>query len=186
MRILSLDISTKTGYAVFEDGKYKSSGALPKVFVKDFNVNKEPQKSSEYPWNIIDAADEVAKSILALYSDVKPDVMVLEDTNKGRNRATQRCLEWLHYSILKILRPFGKPIKYMDSSEWRKIVGLKLNQEQRKNNKDVSAGKKRGKVNKKHLSVLMTNEKFGLTLLLKDNDQSDACLLGLAFVTKNS
>lgn len=179
-----MDVSTKTGWAIFDTGQYKTSGALEKVFIEDFNVNKEPQKSPKYPWNIIDAADKVAKDILGLYSQWMPDVIVIEDTNKGRNRATQRCLEWLHSDILKILRPFNKPIHYMDSSEWRKIVGLKLNSDQKKNNKDVSAGKKRGKINKKHLSVLMTNEKFGLSLKLKDNDESDACLLGQAFCLK--
>jgi hypothetical protein len=185
MKLLALDISTKTGWAIFENGAYKTSGALDKVFIEDFNVNKEPQKSSAYPWNIIDAADQVSRSILALYNEHLPDVLVLEDTNKGRNRATQRALEWIHSAVLKILRPNGKSIKYMDSSDWRKTVGLKLNPDQKKNNKEVSAGKKRGKINKKHLSVLMTNEKFGLQLKLKDNDQSDACLLGLAYCIKN-
>jgi hypothetical protein len=72
----------------------------------------------------------------------------------------------------------------MDTSEWRKIVGLWMSKEDKKNNRQVSIGKKRGKITKKHLSVRMVNEKFNKSLKLKDNDEADAILLGLAYVTK--
>jgi|ERR1700690_96087 len=185
MKVLGLDLSTKTGWSVFENGQYKTSGALTKVFIEDFNVNKEPHKSPLYPFNVMDGAEEVGRSVLGLYNEHEPDVIVIESLVKGRNAHTQRILDWIHFCVLKSLRPLNKKLIHMFPSEWRQIVGLKLSKEQKINNKDVSAGKKRGKIGKKHLSVNMTNEKFGLTLKLKDNDQSDACLLGLAYCVKN-
>ena len=179
-------MSTKTGWAIFDTGQYKTSGALEKVFIEDFNVNKEPQKSLKYPWNIIDAADKVAKDILFLYGEHHPDIIVVENTVKGRNRNIQRGLEFIHSAVLKILRPFNKPIKYMDPSEWRQAVDLRLNKEQKVNNKEVSAGKKRGRIGKKHLSVNMVNEKYGLGLKLKDNDRADSILLNLGYHLKYS
>jgi hypothetical protein len=74
----------------------------------------------------------------------------------------------------------------MDPSQWRKILEMRLSKDQKENNKLVSKGVKRGRVTKKHLSVNMTNTKFGLKLKLKDNDISDAILLGLAYITKES
>jgi hypothetical protein len=184
MKVLSLDVSSKTGYAVFENGTYKSSGSLPKIAIEDFNVNKDPDKSPLYPWNIIDAADTMAQSMLALYSEHKPDVIIIENTVKGRNRHVQRYLEFLHSAILRTLRPLNKPIHYMDPSAWRSLVGLKLNKDQKKSNQEVSKGLKRGRIGKKHLSVNMVNEKYGLGLKLKDNDQADACLLALGYTIK--
>jgi hypothetical protein len=186
MKVLSLDVSSKTGYALFENGHYISSGSLEKIALEDFNVNKDPDKSPKYPWNIIDAAESMAQSILALYSDHKPDVIVIENTVKGRNRHVQRYLEFLHSAILRILRPLNKPIVYIDPSAWRSLVGLKLSLDQKKNNKEVSAGKKRGKIGKKHLSVELCNKLYNLQLKLKDNDQCDSILLNLGYHIKNN
>jgi len=179
-RVLALDLSTKTGWAVFDDGVYITSGGTEKVFVDDFNVNAEPNRSPKYPFNIIDAAAEVAAQALALLDEHAPDRVVIENTVKGRNRNTQRCLEFIHSAVLIALRP-RVALSYMDPSEWRKVVDMRLSAEQKKNNRDVSAGKKRGRIGKKHLSVNMVNEKYNLGLKLKDNDRADAILLGLGF-----
>ncbi len=183
-RVLAIDASTKTGWALFSDGVYVDSGALEPVRAVDFNVNKDPNLSPHYPYNIIDAAEGMAQSILRLVNEHDPAMVVIENTVKGRNRHTQRLLEFIHSAILRALR--GRvPMIYMDPSEWRKIVEMRLSNDQKKNNRDVSAGKKRGRIGKKHLSVAMTNEKFGLGLKLKDNDQADACLLGLAYTIRH-
>jgi len=204
MRVLALDASLKSGWAVFEDGKLTGSGALNAVEVPDFNVQKDPNRSRFYPYSIVDAADAVADAVFQLSYETGGkvswtahghDVLVIENTNNGKNRHTQRLLEFIHMAILKKFRPVV-PIVYMDSSEWRSVVGLKLSKEQQKNNKLVSAGKKKGqraevggkklgKITKKHLSVWMVNEKYSKSLLLKDNDEADAILLGLAYVTRS-
>ncbi len=184
MRVLAVDASTKCGWALFVDGKLTESGALPPVFVEDFNVNKDPHLSPYYPYNVVYGARKVASQIVALSYRTDPDQIVVENTNKGKNRHTQRILEFIHYVLLSKFEDRPWLIRYMDTSEWRKIVGLWMNKDDKKNNREVSSGKKRGKITKKHLSVRMVNEKFNKSLKLKDNDEADAILLGLAFVNK--
>jgi hypothetical protein len=192
LRTLALDLSTKTGWALFEGDKLIESGSIPQVKIEDFNVNADPNFSPHYPWNMMKGAATLAANVTDLVWLKEPGYIVTENTVKGRNRHTQRILEWIHLEVLRLLcsRPYFSDIthrfSYMDPSEWRKIVDMRLSNEQKKNNRDVSAGKKRGRIGKKHLSVAMANEKFNLKLKLKDNDQADAILLGLAFVTRKS
>jgi hypothetical protein len=185
MRILALDASTKTGWALFVDGKLTESGALPAMPVEDFNVNKDPQKAPKYPYNVVDGALRIAEGIKALVEKCDAvDVVVIENTNKGKNRHTQRLLEFMHFCILIMLRSMPKQMEYMDTSEWRSLVGLWMTKDDKKNNRDVSAGKKRGKITKKHLAVRTVNERYGMKLKQKDNDQADAILLGQAYIQK--
>jgi hypothetical protein len=200
MRVLSLDASTKTGWALFVDGKLADSGALTPVKVADFNVNDhETQKKPAYPYNIVDAALTIAREIREFLTRVavRPDIVVVENTNKGKNRHTQRVLEFMHFCILMMLRELPQKMVYMDTSEWRKIVGLEATKEDKKQNAKLSAAKKaakkkgvkldkkalgiRGKINVKHRAVRMVNEKYGKNLKMKDNDQADAILMGEAY-----
>ena len=186
MRVLALDASTKTGWALFVDGELVDSGALAPVKIEDFNVNKEPNLSPLYPYNVVDGAEAVGDSLVKFVRDQFPlDAVVIENTNKGKNRHTQRILEFIHFHFLRRMRAHGDLIHYMDTSEWRSLVGLWMTKEDRKNNRDVKAGKKRGKINKKHLAVRTVNERYGMKLILKDNDQADAILLGQAYVTRS-
>jgi len=199
-RVLSLDISTSTGWALFVDGKLERSGLLPKVLITDFNVNKDPQKSPAYPYNIVTAAEKVVDQIDELIASVGGvDALVAENTNKGKNRNTQRALEFIHFAFLKRIQN-RLPMIYMDTSEWRKAVGMWMSKEDKKANTALSkatkaakaAGQKvdkktlgiKGKVNKKHLAVRMANELYGLTLIQKDNDVADAILMGRAFTQR--
>lgn len=183
MKTLAIDLSTKSGWSSFVDGEYKESGALDKVYVEDFNVNDEPGKSPLFPYNVINTTHAVARMVVNLVNDHNPDLVVIEQTTMGKNRFTQKLLEWLHYAVLEQLRG-RSPVVFMDVSEWRKLVEMKLSVEQKKNNREVSSGRKRGKITKKHLAVNMVNEKYHLGLKLKDNDQADAILMNLAFHLK--
>lgn len=186
MRVLSLDASTKSGWALFIDGKLSESGALTPVKIEDFNVNKDPQKSPKYPYNIIDGAEDVARILMGKVNETRPDKIVIENTNKGKNRHTQRILEYIHFAFTRPFRNHPNLLKYMDTSEWRSGVGLWMSKDDLKNNKDVRAGKKRGKISKKHLAVRMVNELYGKKLKLKDNDEADAILMGLAYVKRSA
>lgn len=200
-RLLSLDVSTSTGWALFVDGKLERSGLLPKVTITDFNVNKDPQKSPAYPYNIITAAEKVVDQIDELISDVGGvSALVVENTNKGKNRNTQRALEFIHFALLKRIQD-RLPMTYMDTSEWRKAVGMWMSKEDKKANATLSKAKKaaeaagtkvnkkalgiKGAVNKKHLAVRMANELYSLTLIQKDNDTADAILMGRAFTIQH-
>lgn len=179
MRVLALDVSTKTGWALFEDKIYSKSGYIEKTHTKDFNVNDEPNKSPLYPHNLVEAAEEIACRILNLVNELKPDRIVVENTVKGRNRHTQRLLEFIHFALIKAIQKFD----YMDPGQWRYVVGLKMNNDDKKKNKAVNSGEARGKITKKHLAIRKVKELFGLDLLVKENDRADAILLGVAYVT---
>ena len=83
----------------------------------------------------------------------------------------------------------------MDPSEWRKILGLKMSKEDRKNNAKVNKANRegkskkelglRGRVTVKHLSINFSNSFYGLNLKIKDNNQSDAIGLASAWIIKN-
>lgn len=186
MRLLALDMSLKTGWSLWEDGQYLDSGQLVQLHVKNFNVQLHPEKHPDYPFNLLPPVRLMVDQISGLILDKSVDFVVCENTVKGRNRNVQRILEFLHYELISeiVVLGYKKRFKYIDPSEWRKAVDLKLNNEQKKNNRDVSAGKKRGRVTKKHLAVNMVNNLKAtshLKLRVKDNDIADAVLLGMAF-----
>jgi len=185
VKVLALDLSTHTGWAVFESGNLTAKGLL-EVPVLNFNVNKKPEKAPDYPFNLLDASNQMAGLVLNLWKAHAPDVVVIENTVMGRNRNTQRLLEFIHKSVLEILRFHKVKPLYMDPSEWRALIRLRMTKEDLKNNKLVSAGKSRGKITRKHLSVRYVNENFGLAFGLKDNDIADAICLGAAALQRLS
>lgn len=178
MVLIGIDLSSKTGYAVLNDGKLMTYGLLT-VELKNFNVNNNPNLQPEYPWNIIDAAIKQADQVIRVILDSGADHVALENTTKGRNRHTQRILEFLHYALLIKFRENGIKFTYLDPSQWRGELEIRLSIEDKKKHKDIKKGIiKRGKITKKHLSVRAANTMYGLKLLQKDNDIADA--IGLA------
>ena len=125
------------GYSVFEDDHLLKYGLL-EVEIEDFNVNKNPDQSSLYPFNIVKAADQMATMIFQIYDWHRPDELIIENTVRGRNRHTQRLLEFIHKAILDecIIRKI-KPV-YLDPSKWRFILDMKLSKEDKENNKLVA------------------------------------------------
>lgn len=205
MRVLALDVSTKTGWALFSDGQLAESGELAPIKVANFNVqDRETNRRPEYPYNLIDASAKVAEAVeKELFLIHWPlDVVVVENTNKGKNRHTQRILEFIHHDLLTMMRRVKQPMVYMDTSEWRQLVGLEASKEDKKQNAKLSKAKRaaaatgtkldkkalgiKGKITVKHRAVRMVNEKYGMKLKQKQNDQADAILMGLAYVTRSA
>lgn len=183
MLILAIDLSTKCGWSYFQDGKLIEYGLIVHK-VNNFNVNDEPNKQPEYPFNIVKSADEMGRLIFNKYSEKRPDKIVIENSVKGKNRHTQRLIEFYHKSLLDTLKSISYKVNYMDPSEWRAILDMKMTLDDKKNNKAVKQGLKRGKITKKHLSVRLVNKMFNLKLKLKDNDIADSIALGYAFNIK--
>ncbi len=200
MRILSLDVSSKTGWAVLEGEK----GSTPKLIeygqfdvpIKNFNVNDNPNKQKEYPLNLMLASGEVGIKCCHLIHEQEPDLIVIENTVKGRNRHTQRFLEFCHRALLSNLydldsNPDLIPFVYVDPSEWRSKLGVRLSKDDKSNNSKVYRAKKTGKTKKelgvkgkvtiKHVSVRAINELFGTSFIMKDNNISDAIGLGASW-----
>ena len=116
----------------------------------------------------------------------------------GKQRYSQKALEFIHLATLVALRPLDIPIVYISSSAWRSALGITMTKEDKKNNAKLSKAKKlstdsgcpvdkkkvgvRGKIGKKHLAVRYINSVYNLDLLMKDNDIADAIALGLAYL----
>lgn len=191
MRVLALDLATTTGWSLFEG----ELGQEPKLLRYGIATNNGPVKENygKYPYSFVDAADDVGGAVWSVVVETDPDIIVIEEINKARARFSQKLLDFIHYSVLKRLHSYCEQDKvlYISTSEWRKVLGIKLSKEQKKNNSKVNKAKRDGKskkelglvgkVNQKHLSVSYSNDKYGLELLKKDDDVSDSICLGCAY-----
>lgn len=201
MRLLALDISSKCGWALFVDSKLEKYGkvsATAPVLAAD---------GKDYPWNLVDSINKLATQIQRCVIDNLPDVVVIENTNLGRQRTTQRFLEWLHLAVLERIQyqVARHDIKYINSSDWRSKVDMKKSAEDRKNNRLISEIKRKakklpkeerqkfinklkkeygitGRITLKHLSVRLANERYELDLKQGQNDEADAMLLGQSHI----
>lgn len=197
MRILALDLSTHAGYAVIEKG----DGAPELRAHGTVHLGSPVSSFGPYPDCYRRATRLQVDKIWETVKGLHPvDAVVVEETNLGRDRYVQKLLEFLHLTLLGDLSAgtVAKQVVYLDSSEWRRNLGLKLSKDQRRQNTRLSrarraaeeAGAKldkaalgiRGKVTWKHLSVAKANEVFGLQLKMKDNDAADAICVGLAYL----
>lgn len=202
-RVLAIDLSTHTGWAVFirRDG-----GEPQRVASGTLHEQKKPATRS-YPWSLLDRVMAYKDAVAGLVREHSPDVVVIEETNLGQNRYDQKLLEWLHLMLLSFIyanaarggtSPTLENVKYLSSTTWRNALGIRLSAEDKKNNKKLSEIKKMSKDAKrrnelkkqfgitgqrtlKHVAVKYANEKFGLELLEGDNDQAEALCLGMAF-----
>lgn len=175
MKILGLDVSKHTGFAVLEDGKLVESGT--------FDVDDPEEFKTLLPEVVtVMQAQELARFVYDKYLKHMPDYIYSEQVNRGKNRHSQKMLDGLHYEIVNMLMTWGwiDKLRYIDTSAWRSVLSVRLNQDQRGHNKQVKQKLIRGKITTKHLAVMKVNEVFGLKLKLKDNNEADAICLCLA------
>ncbi len=199
MIVLGLDISTSSGWAVRRDGKIVEYGTLTTPLTL--------AEYGGYPYNYIQAANVMAGSLLSVVQEFAPDVIVIEETNLGKSRYTQKILEWIHLSLLLKLKElialqgsYSPKVIYLSSSVWRQALGLTMSKIDKKNNAKLSKAKRlaaelgvkvdkktlgvAGKVNKKHIAIRHVNDTYGLKLKVKDDDVADAICLTEAYEKK--
>ena len=216
MKILSLDLSTSTGYALVEgvEGDKK-----PTILEKGTLVLEKPVLTyhRNYPWNYLFAADAIISQVDGLVNIIDANhginVVVIEETNLGKNRYAQKTLEWIHHGVVSLLlskTKYGVEVVYLSSSSWRQALGLTMTKDDKKNNKRLSDAKVRakviaqqqnislpkalaalkkemgirGKVNKKHVALRWVNDTYGLNLKQKDDDIADAICIAVAALNK--
>lgn len=200
MKILSFDISSKTGWALLEGDR--APDAVPsilergRVTVQDLGF-ESVIAAGQYPWSFIDVARAMAGQIVELTRKYEPDHIVIEDTSESKNRFAQKLLEWIHFATLTaMLAAFGglvaEKLTYVQVGSWRSTLDLRMSKADKKNNASVSAAKRagvskaslglKGKVTKKHLALRFVEEKFKLKLKVKDNDIADSICLGTAYL----
>jgi Holliday junction resolvasome RuvABC endonuclease subunit len=112
MSLLALDLSTSTGWALFDD-----QGSLFRY--GQIATSQTVEKYGEYPFNFIASAEELGKKIEALVDEVKPTEVCIEEINNGRSRYSQRILEWAHFVVVSLLKERNLTPKYINTGEWR-------------------------------------------------------------------
>jgi Holliday junction resolvasome RuvABC endonuclease subunit len=120
MTILGLDLSTsRTGTALLEkqgEGHYKLTR------YSDIEHDDVIASFGAYPISFILALTSMADKIAALVESLKPDKIVIEETNSSKARYTQKSLEMLHCLVLQRLMNLGytsDTIKYVSTGVWR-------------------------------------------------------------------
>ena len=95
-RILSIDMSTKTGWSsvvsTVDGVELEEYGTIPAIH----------QPKGEYPGVFVDWAELVFTKIDELVKRFKPDVLVIEETCAGSKGVyTQKILEFSHFLLAK-------------------------------------------------------------------------------------
>lgn len=190
-RILSLDVSSKTGWAFMistgNDISLQEYGILPQIH--------EPE--GLYPGNYVSWAEACFGQIEELIERFAPECLVIEETVAGSKSVySQKFLEFCHFLLAKYIRDTKIKVTYMLTGAWRAEVACKMTKEESAHNKRVKDykvshgnvkvaygenGKRIGKLTKKHINVRRANEVFGLDFKIGQNDMADAILMGYAY-----
>lgn len=205
MRILSLDISSSTGWALLDTEVGPAS--------LQFGCIKLPKRARDYaehPWSYWLAAHELARLLIKRIYDSnlgEGDVVVVEETNGGgrASRWSMKFLEYCHCAFLShYMKEFeGISIKlvYVNTSEWRRVTETRLTKEDKNQNAKLSRHKRQakmkgqkltyqdkqaigiaGKTTIKHVAIRRCKELFNIELTATQDDPADALLMLKAYV----
>jgi len=198
-RVLSLDISTKTGWAFFLSSQEKyhleAYGQLEQI--------PEPTTHS-YPASYVEWANLCFNEIKKIIDLYNPNVLVIEETSAGSKSAfSQKILEFIHFLLANFIKVSKIKTRYFLTEEWRRRTGCVMTKEEKKKNKEVrdfkkksgtkvaynKEGKRIGLTGRKHVNVRRANELFGSffeePLRKKQEDLCDALLLYYAYWVTN-
>lgn len=200
MKYVALDISTKTGYAIFDDEKLLDCGLIKSQKPSHYKADAKTCKdfSPDYPKDYIETCCAIGAECLELVQDQNPAVVFIEHTEKGKARLSQRLIEWINFVVACNLINNGFIVRYLFVSDWRtvtkcylkywpeykawnsKVAKLKVKATPTKSGAKIAKidGKIVTKVDQKKLSILLANEHYGLNL--KDDNIADAINLGRA------
>lgn len=195
-RVLSLDISTKTGWAC------AVSSELAFWLIDYGTLEQIHQPDGMYPGVFVDWAHLCFNEIKKIIDKFKPDVLVIEETSKGsKNAMSQKILEYIHYLLAKFIQESGIKSVYVMTEQWRREIGCVMSKEEKLRNKEVRAykkefekkngkkttvaydinGKRTGLIGRKHVNIRRVSEIFADQLKepLKRKDEDLADGLGL-------
>lgn len=194
-RVLSLDISSKTGWSLLVISKegyaLEAYGQIPQI----------PEPMGIYPGNYVDWALMCYGKIVELIDEHAPDTLVIEETSKGsKNAYSQKILEYIHYNVAKLIKETGIKAVYVLTEQWRRETGCVMSAEEKKKNKEVrdykkknnntqvaynKEGKRIGITGRKHVNVRRANEVFGKflkePLRKRDEDLADSLLISYSY-----
>ena len=120
--LLALDLSTSTGWAIFTDSGPTDCGIITK---------RVEWGDAEYPRNFILVADDIADQVMGVLRS-HPNItdVVVEEINKTSSRFgsrhAQKILDMIHYTVTKALFSLPVRVHYINTSDWRRILGLSV------------------------------------------------------------
>lgn len=152
-RLVSLDLATKkSGIAFFENKKYKES------YVIDFEKIKDIDERTEL----------MGKKLISALNYFKPTVVYSEDSFKGQNPKTLKCLCRLHGIVMGWCLEHEVEYHFIMPSSWRKYIP------------DFPNGRGIERDEQKKFSIQYVMDIYNITP--KTDDQSDAILIGEAAI----
>lgn len=193
MIILAIDLATKIGVAVLEDGKLLHASTC-------FN-DKTVEDFGKYPDNYIKFCRYTIKKFVSYihnlgYKFEQFDNIILEETTTSRSNYSQKKLEFLHYEFLLTFNLHTAKIVYIRSEVWKRITDAKMSKEEKANNAKIyrlkqKTGKRvirkdeKGnavrKITRHDSYIRRCNDIFATSFGRKEEDAAAASLLGLSF-----
>lgn len=138
MRIVAMDQSTRcSGYSVFEDGQYVTSGLI--------DMNKSKLNTEERSF-------EMAKELWKVIKKYKPEHLILEDTQKQNNVKTVVVLARLQGMVIGYAEAHKVDTHIVQPSRWRAALSF-------------TQGPKVKREELKRQSLNYVKENFGLDLI---------------------
>jgi len=200
-KIIALDISTNTGYAIFEDDKLIAYDVFTiKVVNYKADVKCFSDFPKEYPDNFLLTAQKLADGCMKVIQEHQITKVIIEHPEAGKQRLSQRLLEWTHYALVLRLKEAGLDYRYLLVHDWRCQVNCYIKHwpDYQKWNLKIRAakkvavptkngsicakidGKRVSAINQKKLSIIIANEKYGIQI--KNDNIADAINIGRAAV----
>jgi len=148
MKLLALDLSTSTGWSLFHKLTPLEYGTLEKIETRDYKQEIRSWKDypDAYPENLMETAGKVAKMCGELYDAYEPDIVIIEEINKGRARISQKLLAFIQMAVTDILLSKGAKVKFLTTDCWRNITNSRSTKEDRNFNAKIARIKKKRKV----------------------------------------
>ncbi len=156
-KLISIDSSSsKTGWTYFEDAIYKKSGVI------DFDTSECKKK---YKGSSDKRIEDMCLAVVNLLKEYKPDIIVIEKLNVGRNMIAVRHLSKVIgvvycYSILN-----GCYYHEIQTSQWRSQIGIQ--------------GKNRKRDEYKQLAIEYVKNTLGIDVT---DDEADSICAGIAYI----
>lgn len=108
MKILAFDQSTRiSGWSVFDDEEYVDSGVIDLSKIKDTT----------------ERTNQMGLAIGKLIGDVKPNLVVIEETQCQSNVDTVKKLSRIQGMAMGFAAALGIPVHILEPSKWRKALG---------------------------------------------------------------
>lgn len=157
IRLISLDLATKkSGLAYFENNKYQESHVVDYEKIKDID----------------ERTVLMGKRLIKALDYYKPTVVYSEDSFKGQNPKTMKCLCKLHGIIMGWCLIHDVEYHFLMPSTWRKYIP------------DFPNGRNAKRDEQKLFSVQYVMDIYNIKPI--SDDESDAILIGEAAIRMNS